>query len=160
MDKVEIRARIETIQMKPLLQSAKIQDYRRAEETCCHSDSVKAINDNLNENFQIIMIIKIKTQHNRKCWWLGWKAQLYDKRMQQMNAKEFKTRHDWVGKDIHKELSKKINLIIRKSVVCTTQNLSLRMKCTKSLEFCGASERPNHWKWPIDNQQNWREHVD
>ena len=41
--------------------------------------------------------------------------------------KEFKTRHDWVCKVIHWEMSKKFILTIRTNGICTNQHPSERM---------------------------------
>ena len=41
--------------------------------------------------------------------------------------KEYKARHDRVGKVIHWEMCKKFNLTIRTNGICTTQHMSLRM---------------------------------
>ena len=50
-----------------------------------------------------------KTQQNSKCRlrWQRWNHQSHSKRMQQLAQKEYKARHDWVGKVIHWEMCKK-----------------------------------------------------
>ena len=67
-----------------------------------------------------------KTQQNSKC-------RLYGDRDESINhisecrklaQKEYKTRHDWVGKMIHSEMCKKLNLTIRTNGIYTTQHLS------------------------------------
>ena len=44
--------------------------------------------------------------------------------------KEYKTRHGWVGNIIHRELCKKLKFDHTKNSICTTQNLSWRMRRT------------------------------
>ena len=37
--------------------------------------------------------------------------------------KEYKTRHDWVGKVIHREMTRNFNLTIQTNGICTTKHL-------------------------------------
>ena len=46
--------------------------------------------------------------------------------------KEYKTRHDWVGKVIHWELYKKLEFDLPPNGTCTTQQLSWRMRHVNS----------------------------
>ena len=76
-----------------------------------------------------------KTQQNCKCRLCGDSDETINHIINECNKlaqKEYKTRHDWVGKVIHWELCKKFNLTIRRSGICTTQNLSRRMRETNS----------------------------
>ena len=87
--------------------------------------------------------------------------------------REYKTKHDCVGKVIHWELYKNFNSTIRKNGICTTQNISWKMRRThssgvlrckqitksrpdnksnlrSSLLRCGT--RPNEWGTQWDDQ--------
>ena len=52
-----------------------------------------------------------------------------------LEQKEYKTRHNWVGKVINWELWKKLKFVIRTSVLCTTRNPSQRMRRTNFLRI-------------------------
>ena len=41
--------------------------------------------------------------------------------------KEYKTRHDWVGKVIHRKMCRNLNLTKRTNGICKTQHISLKM---------------------------------
>ena len=53
-----------------------------------------------------------KTQQNNKCWLCGDRDKMIDHIISEcsnLGQKEYTTRHDWMGKVIHKELCKKFN---------------------------------------------------
>ena len=68
-----------------------------------------------------------KTQQNSKRRLCGDKHETINhiiNEWSKLAQKEYKTRHDWVGKVIHWEMCKKFNLTIPTNGICTTQHLS------------------------------------
>ena len=86
---------METVQTTALLISARI--LRRVQETCCHSDSSGKPSANIGvKNSQRSKIMTDETINHiiSEC--------------SKVAQKEYKTRHDWVGKVIYRELCKKL----------------------------------------------------
>ena len=70
--------------------------YCGSKKICCHFSEKLAI-----------MIIN--TQQTNKRWSCGERDEMVNhERMQQTSAKKFKSRHDWVGKVIHRKLCKRL----------------------------------------------------
>ena len=68
-----------------------------------------------------------KTQQNSKCWLCGDRDETINhtvSKCSKLAQKEYRTRYDWVGKVIHSELCKKLNLTMRTNDICTTKNMS------------------------------------
>ena len=80
-----------------------------------------------------IKYIKAKidiVQQNRKCKLCGDKNETVNPIISEFNKlmqKEYESRHDWVGKVIHKELCKSFNLMILPNGICVNQNSSYKM---------------------------------
>ena len=77
-----------------------------------------------------------KTQQNSRCWLGGARDETINhiSECSKLTQKEYKTRHDWLGKVIHWELCKKLkfdhtNMRIR---ICATEYLSWWKRCTNS----------------------------
>ena len=71
------------------------------------------------------------TQQNSKCRLCGDKNKTINhiiSECSKLTQKEYRTRHDWVCKVIHLELCKNLNWNIRTNGICTTENLSRRMR--------------------------------
>ena len=71
-----------------------------------------------------------KTQQNSRCRLCGDKRETINpiiSECSKLAQKEYKTRHDWVGKGIHVEMCKKFKFYHIKNGISTTQNLSWRM---------------------------------
>ena len=69
-----------------------------------------------------------KTQQNSKCRLCGDRDETIHhiiSECSKLSQKEFKTRHDWVGKVIYWECARNLNFTIRTN--CTTQQLSWKM---------------------------------
>ena len=69
--------------------------------------------------------------------------------------KENKTRHNWVGKVIHWEMSKKFKFDPTKNGICTTQHLSSKITHINSYGLRRTDGSPNLGKKtkPYNNQQ-------
>ena len=68
-----------------------------------------------------------KTKQNCKCRLCGDRDETINhiiNECSELAQKEYKTRHDWVGKVIHWEMCKKLNLATPRNGRCTTQHLS------------------------------------
>ena len=87
------------------------KESRISAEACCHSN----FNEKLPlwagvKNWQICQSKKDKTQQNSKCRLYGdWEETINHiiSKCSKLAQREYKTRHDWVGKVIHWELCKK-----------------------------------------------------
>ena len=94
-----------------------------------------------------------KTQQNSKYWLCGDRDQTTKKnykRMQQIGAKEYKTRHDWVGKVIHWELWKKLKFEhVNKWYIHNTETTSR----TRHANFSGFWHTSGQTVRPSSNQQ-------
>ena len=68
-----------------------------------------------------------KTQQNSECWLWGDRDETFNhiiSECSKLTQKEYKTRHDWVGKVIHWEMCTNLNSTILTNGICKTQHLS------------------------------------
>ena len=68
-----------------------------------------------------------KIQQNSKCRLCGDRYETINhiiRECSKLAQKEYKARHDWVGKVIYWEICKKYNLALLTNGICTTQHLS------------------------------------
>ena len=75
------------------------------------------------------------TQKNSKCRLCGNRHKTLNhirSKWRKLAEKKYNTRHDWVGKMIHRESAIEVNLTIQTNGVCTTQQLSYKMKFINS----------------------------
>ena len=70
-----------------------------------------------------------KTQQNSKCRLCGDKDETINhiSECSKLAQKEYKTRHDCIGKVIYLECARNLNLTIQTNGICTTQHLSKKM---------------------------------
>ena len=108
------------------------------EETCCHSTSSErpsANADEKNSNNNNNKATIDKTQQHSKIRLCGDRDETINHiiiEYRKLAQKEYKARHDWVGKVIHCKCARSLNLTMSTNGICTTQHLSLKMTHTSS----------------------------
>ena len=122
LEDLEVGRRVETIQTTTLLRTARIlRRVLEIEETCCHSESSEkpsAYADVKNRETESLLIAaqdntirtnhikarRDKTQQNSKCRLCGDRDETINhiiSECSKLAQREYKARHDWVGKVIH-----------------------------------------------------------